>query len=109
MFRAGSAVGITVGVLFVARLYAIELGAAQLATIVLTTVITTFSVPSVPLGSILVMVPVLVAAGLPPEGIGILLGVDTIPDMFRTTGNVTGHMTVAAILGRASAPRTTPA
>ena len=45
------------------------------------------------------MVPVLNAAALPIEGIGILLAVDTIPDMFRTTANATGIMTVAASLG----------
>jgi Na+/H+-dicarboxylate symporter len=46
------------------------------------------------------MIPVLMAAGIPIEGIGILLGVDTIPDMFRTTTNVTGHMAAATILAR---------
>ena len=35
---------------------------------------------------------------------GILLGVDTVPDMFRTTANVTGDMTVASVIGRSSAP-----
>ena len=44
------------------------------------------------------MVPVLSVAGLPLEGIGILLAVDTIPDMVRTTANVTGAMTLAAML-----------
>jgi len=46
------------------------------------------------------MVPVLVAAGLPVEGVGVLLAVDTIPDMFRTATNVTGHLTIATVLGR---------
>jgi len=46
------------------------------------------------------MVPILGAAGIPIQGIGILLSIDTIPDMFRTTTNVTGHMTAAAILSR---------
>ena len=39
---------------------------------------------------------------LPIEGIGILLAVDTIPDMFRTTANVTGTMTLAAVLRKHS-------
>lgn len=100
MFRAGAGIGQTVGVLFIAKLYGVDLGTAQLATIAVTSVITSFSVPGVPGGSILVMIPVLMAAGIPVEGIGILLGVDTIPDMFRTTTNVTGHMTAATILAR---------
>ena len=65
-----------------------------------TVILTTFAVPGVPGGSIIAMVPVLAAANLPIDGIGILLAVDTIPDMFRTTANVTGSMTLAAILRR---------
>ena len=63
-------------------------------------ILTTFAVPGVPGGSIIAMVPVLVAANLPVDGIGILLAVDTIPDMFRTTENVTGSMVMAAVLRR---------
>jgi proton glutamate symport protein len=99
-FRAGSGVGLTVSVLFIARLYGVELGIAQIATVIATVVLTSFSVPGIPNGSIIAMVPVLVAAGIPVEGIGILLSIDTIPDMFRTGTNVTGHMTAAAILAR---------
>lgn len=100
MFRFGGTLGITCGVLFVARLYGVELGPAQLATIVLTVTLTTFSIPGIPAGSIVAMVPVLLAAGVPVEGMGVLLGVDTIPDMFRTTSNVTGDMAAAVVLGR---------
>jgi len=103
-FRPGGAIGITVGIAFVARLYGIDLSPAQLATIILTVVLSTFSVPGIPGGSIIVMVPVLLAAGLPVEGMGILLGVDTIPDMFRTATNVTGDMAVATTLSRGEAP-----
>lgn len=99
-FRTGGAIGIPVGVLLIARLYGIELEAAQLATVAVASVLTTFSVPGVPGGSIIVMVPVLLAVGLPPEGIGLLLGVDTIPDMFRTTTNVTGDMAAVTVLSR---------
>lgn len=99
-FRVGGALGLIVGVAFVARLYGVDLSPVQMATVVVTVVLTTFSVPGIPAGSIIVMVPVLLAAGLPVEGMGILLGVDTIPDMFRTTTNVTGDMTAAVTLAR---------
>ena len=100
VFRAGAGIGQTVGVIFLARLYGVDLGAAELLTIAVTATVTSFSVPGVPGGSIIIMVPVLMAAGIPVEGVGILLGADTIPDMFRTTTNVTGHMTAAVILAR---------
>jgi Na+/H+-dicarboxylate symporter len=54
------------------------------------------------------MVPILIAADLPVEGIAVLLAADTIPDMFRTTANVTGGISVAAILGRRAATDTRP-
>lgn len=98
MFRVGAGIGQTVGVIFLARLYGVDLGADDLLTIGVTSILTSFSVPGVPGGSIIIMVPVLMSAGIPAEGIGILLGADTIPDMFRTTTNVTGHMTAAVIL-----------
>ncbi len=99
-FRAGAGIGVTAGVLFIARLYGVELASTQLLTIGVTVILTSFSIPGVPAGSVIVMVPVLLAAGLPAEGIGVLLAIDTIPDMFRTTANVTGSMTVAAVLAR---------
>ena len=96
VYRIGAAVGQTTGVVFIAQLYGVALGPADLAGIVLTVVATSFSVPGIPGGSIVIMAPVLMNAGLPMEGIGILLGADTIPDMFRTTANVTGHLASAA-------------
>jgi Na+/H+-dicarboxylate symporter len=100
MFRVGATLGLTTGAVFLGRLYGVPMGGSQLATLVLVATVTSFSIPGIPGGSILVMVPVLTAVGLPVEGIGILLGVDTIPDMFRTAANVTGQMTAATIVAR---------
>lgn len=100
MFRVGAAMAQVVGVLFIARLYDVALDASQLATVVVTVVLTTFSVPGVPAGAIIVMAPVLHAANVPVEGLGVLLGVDTIPDMFRTMANVTGWLGAGSILAR---------
>ena len=108
IFRLGAAVAMPVGVLFVARLYGVALSPAQLASIVLVVVPTTFTVPGIPFGSIIAMVPVLAAVNLPVEGIGILLAVDTIPDMFRTTANATGTLALAAILRHGAANQQAP-
>ena len=99
-FKAGSAVMIPIGVLFMARLYGVEVSTPQLVTIALMTVVTTFSVPGVPGGTIIVIVPVLLAVDLPVAAVGLLLGVDTIPDMFRTGTHVTTDMAAATILAR---------
>lgn len=99
-FRTGSAIMIPLGVLFMARLYGIDVHTSQLMTIALVTVLTTFSIPGVPGGTIIVIVPVLLAANLPVAAVGILLGVDTIPDMFRTATHVTADMAAATVLAR---------
>lgn len=56
------------------------------------------TVPGIPGGAILVMTPILTSLGIPSAGVAMLLGVDSIPDMFRTTANVTGRLAVGAIL-----------
>ena len=98
VFHFGAAVAQTVGVVFLARLFDVTLTLPQLASVVVAVVLASFAVPGIPGGSIIAMVPVLAAANLPIDGVGILLAVDTIPDMFRTTANLTGAMTLTAIL-----------
>lgn len=102
VFRVGAALGLTTGTVFLARLYGTPISTSQLVTIVVTAIITSFSIPGIPGGSIIAMVPVLTSVGLPVEGIGILLGVDTIPDMFRTTANVTGQMVAGVVVSRSA-------
>ena len=91
---------IPIGVLFMAKLYGVHVSAPQLVTIAFLTVVTTFGVPGVPGGTIIVIIPVLLAADLPVAAVGILLGVDTIPDMFRTATHVTADMAAASVLAR---------
>jgi proton glutamate symport protein len=100
LIRVGSGVGQTVAVLFAARLFDVALSPAQLVTVLLTTVLTSFAIPGVPGGSIVVMVPILAAAGVPAAATGILLGADVIPDMFRTMANVTGGISAGVVVGK---------
>ena len=48
-----------------------------------------------PSASIVTLVPILEVAGVPVAGLGILLGIDRIPDMFRSATNITGHVVAA--------------
>jgi Na+/H+-dicarboxylate symporter len=63
-------------------------------------VLTSFAIPGVPGGSIVVMVPILAAAGVPAAATGILLGADVVPDMFRTMANVTGGISAGVVVGK---------
>ena len=59
-----------------------------------------FAAPGVPRGAFLMLTPLFLAIGLPAEGIGILIAVDAIPDLFATVLNVTGDMAATAIVAR---------
>lgn len=102
LLRVNVPVAWVVGVLFLERLYGVDVGAGQLVGLIATSVFLSFSVPGLPSASLFLLAPVLVGVGLPAEGVGILIAVDTIPDMFKTTANVTSHLTSAAVLARAS-------
>jgi Na+/H+-dicarboxylate symporter len=101
-FRLGAVPALLVGSMFLGRLYGVSLDSMQMIGIVLTAILLSFSIPGVPGGSILIMAPVLANAGIPAEGIGILLALDTVPDMFRTMTNVTGDFTAISLLARFS-------
>jgi Na+/H+-dicarboxylate symporter len=63
-------------------------------------VLLSFAGPGVPRGAFLMLTPLFLAIGLPVEGIGILIAVDAIPDLFSTILNVTGDLTAAAVVAR---------
>lgn len=96
--RAGSALFQAVAVLFVARLYGVPLGftgGVQAGAVVFLTSLTVASVPS---ASIVSLAPAFVSTGLPLAGLTLLLGLDRIPDMFRTMTNVVGELTGAVVV-----------
>ena len=86
--------------MFIARLYGIEFGLPQVAAMAFAAVVLTASAPGIPSGGLFIQAPLYAALGLPVEGLAILIAVDAIPDMFKTTLNVTGQMAAAAVLGR---------
>ena len=98
--RPGSAIYQVAAVVFVSSLYGIHLSATLLAVAVFSSFLMTFSVASVPSATVFTTAPVLLAVGLPVESIALLLGVDRIPDMFRTGLNAVGHQTCAAVIAR---------
>jgi proton glutamate symport protein len=98
--RPGSSIYQIVAVIFIASLYGVPLGPVQLTAAVFTSLLMTFSVASIPSATVFTTAPVLMAAGLPVEGIALLLGVDRIPDMFRTALNAIGHQVGAAVIAR---------
>jgi proton glutamate symport protein len=97
IFRVNVPMAWVVGVIFLGKLYGVEIGVATLATVIVTSTLLSFSVPGIPSGSLFILAPVLVDIGLPAEAVGILIAVDVIPDIFKTTANVTAHLTAAVL------------
>jgi DAACS family dicarboxylate/amino acid:cation (Na+ or H+) symporter len=87
-------------VLFLAQVFGVPLSLDQQLVVVLMSVITAIGVAGIPGGSIPLLMMVLGMVGIPMEGIAIILGVDRLLDMCRTTLNVTGDLVTATIVAR---------
>lgn len=98
MFKLASPVSWTIGALFVGWFYGIPLRLPELATIAFAAVFLAFAAPGIPRGAFIMLTPLFVAIGLPPEGIGILIAVDALPDTFSTVLNATGDLAAAALV-----------
>jgi DAACS family dicarboxylate/amino acid:cation (Na+ or H+) symporter len=98
--RAGSAVFQGAGLIFLAWLFRVPLGLPGLGGAVLATFVVSFTVPSIPGGSVLSLAPALGTVGIPLDGLAVLLGVDRIPDMARTATNVTGTLAATVVVDR---------
>jgi proton glutamate symport protein len=108
VFKYASPIVRLVGTFFVARLYGISLTLPETVTIAAAIGVLSFYSPGIPSGGLLVVAPLYESLGLPLEGIGLLIALDAIPDMFLTTANVTGDMAVAALVA-SSEMRRSPA
>ncbi len=86
----GTAIMQGIAALFIAQIYGIELGVDAMATIVLTATLASIGTAGVPGVGMIMLSMVLQSVGLPLEGIGLIMGVERIIDMFRTTVNVMG-------------------
>jgi DAACS family dicarboxylate/amino acid:cation (Na+ or H+) symporter len=96
----GTALYEGVTVLFLAQVFGIDLTLPQQVIVVILSVITAVGAAGVPGGSLPLIMVVLATVGVPPESIAIILGIDRILDMCRTTLNVTGDLTAAAYVAR---------
>ena len=91
----GTAIMQGVATVFIAQVYGIDLTSSQLLMVVLTATLASIGTAAVPSAGLIMLSLVLTQAGLPVEGIALILGVDRLLDMVRTAVNVTGDATVS--------------
>jgi len=96
----GTALYEAVAALFIAQVYGVDLSLAQQILVALTATLAAVGAAGIPSAGTVTMVMVLSAVGLPLEGIGLVLAVDRLLDMFRTATNVWGDAIGAAVVAR---------
>ena len=94
----GTAIMQGVATVFIAQVYGVDLSVAALATVVLTATLASVGTAAVPGVGLITLALVLEQAGLPVEGIALIIGVDRLLDMVRTAVNVTGDAAVSLIV-----------
>lgn len=100
MNMAGTALYEGCVVLFIAQVFGVDLSLAQQLTLLLLAVLSAVAVAAIPGGSLPLIAGLLASFGIPPEGIGIILGVDRILDMTRTMVNVGADVVTTTVVDR---------
>lgn len=98
MYRAGSALFQGAAIVFLASLFDVPIPPAAIGGAILATFLVSLTVAPVPSSGVVTLAPALDAVGIPLSGLSILLGVDRIPDMFRSTTNLLGQITTAVVV-----------
>ncbi|WP_116367223.1 dicarboxylate/amino acid:cation symporter [Parahaliea mediterranea] len=96
----GTAIMQGVATVFIAQVYGVDLSLTAYLTVILTATLASIGTAAVPGVGLITLAMVLDQAGLPVEGIALIIGVDRLLDMIRTAVNVTGDATVAVIVGK---------
>lgn len=94
----GTAMFEGVTVLFLAQFFGVDLDLGQQFFVMLVCILAGVGTAGVPAGSLPVIALILGSVGVPPEGIGLILGVDRFLDMCRTTLNVIGDIVAATVI-----------
>jgi len=96
----GTALYECVAAMFIAQAYGIELNFATQFTVVLVALLTSIGVAGIPAASLVAITIILTAIGLPIEAVGLILAVDRVLDMCRTSVNVFGDSCGAVLIAR---------
>ena len=100
MYRAGSALFQGAAVVFLAHLFEVPFPMTAVGGAILATFLVSLTVAPVPSSGVMTLAPALDVVGVPMSGLAILLGIDRIPDMFRSTTNLLGQITASVLVDR---------
>ncbi|MBK8945462.1 MAG: dicarboxylate/amino acid:cation symporter [Ignavibacteriae bacterium] len=96
----GTALYECVAAIFIAQAYGVELTFVQQLIVIFTSLLASIGAASIPMAGLVMMTIILTALGLPLEGVGLILAVDRILDMCRTTINVWSDSCGAVVIAK---------
>ena len=96
----GTAIYQCITTLFIAQAYGLEMSLLNIVLVMVTIVAASIGTPAIPGGGVVILASVLQGAGIPTEGIVIIIGVERILGMFRTAINVTGDLTACVVFDK---------
>ncbi|MCR8849558.1 dicarboxylate/amino acid:cation symporter [Rossellomorea sp. SC111] len=102
----GTAIMQGVATVFISQVYNVDLSMEQLITVVLTAVLASIGTAGVPGVGLILLAMVLSSVNLPVEGIGLILGIDRLLDMARTSINISGDAACALFVSESEKKRT---
>lgn len=96
----GTAMYQGIAAVFLTQVFGVDLTLSETILLIITTVGASIGTPGTPGVGLVVLATILVSVGVPPEGIALILGVDRLLDMCRTTINVTGDLTASVVMDK---------
>lgn len=96
----GTAIYQCITTLFIAQAYGLEMSLLNIILVMVTIVAASIGTPAIPGGGVVILASVLQGAGIPTEGVVIIIGVERILGMFRTAINVTGDLTACIVFDK---------
>ncbi len=97
----GTAIMQGVATVFIAQIYGVDLTLSSFLTVILTATLASIGTAGVPGVGMIMLSMVLQSVGLPVEGIALIMGIDRILDMARTSVNITGDAVCTMIVAKA--------
>ena len=94
----GTALYQCISIIFIAQVYGVELSIAKMAIIVLSVVLASIGTAGAPMAGVLILVMILQSVGVPTEGIAMIMGIERLMDMTRTTVNIIGDASASVVI-----------
>ncbi|MCK4942862.1 MAG: cation:dicarboxylase symporter family transporter, partial [Candidatus Aminicenantes bacterium] len=94
----GTALYQCISIFFIAQIYGIEISFAKIVFVVLSVVLASIGTAGAPMAGVLILVMILKSIGVPTEGIAMIMGIERIMDMARTTVNIVGDASASVVI-----------